>query len=289
MRSRGGCFPPQLPRHPAHLLALPDSSRFGRLRRAADVRHPPLLLRDVWLDGIHLFAARERAGSEKGLYVAGKGGHNDESHNHNDVGHFIVYADGVPALIDIGVETYTSKTFSPHRYEIWTMQSAYHALPTVRGIQQAPGSDFQAADVHYAAEEESAEFSLELASAYPAEAELTSWRRTIRLDRPAGGKAAVHVTDSFSLSGEPADVTLSLMTLQEPQLAEGRFTLAVAPGMAVRVAFDADRLAAESERIEVGDDKLRAVWGDRVHRVVLRAKEPVSQEQWRLVITQEHE
>ena len=47
-----------------------------------------------------------------GLYLAAKGGHNAESHNHNDVGNFIVYSDGRPLLIDVGVGTYTSKTFS---------------------------------------------------------------------------------------------------------------------------------------------------------------------------------
>ena len=54
-------------------------------------------------------AARSSQGSERGFYVAAKGGHNAESHNHNDVGSFIVYADGYPALIDVGVEAYTAK------------------------------------------------------------------------------------------------------------------------------------------------------------------------------------
>ncbi|MBQ8969943.1 MAG: heparinase II/III family protein, partial [Lachnospiraceae bacterium] len=45
---------------------------------------------------------------------------------HNDVGSFTLYKEGKPFLIDLGVETYTKKTFSEDRYEIWTMQSAYH-------------------------------------------------------------------------------------------------------------------------------------------------------------------
>lgn len=47
---------------------------------------------------------------------------NLERHNHNDIGQFIVYADGKPVIIDVGVETYTAKTFSERRYEIWTME-----------------------------------------------------------------------------------------------------------------------------------------------------------------------
>jgi hypothetical protein len=95
------------------------------------------LLRDVWLPGIEVFTARDTEGSEKGLYLAAKGGHNAESHNHNDIGHFVIYTNGQPVIIDAGVETYTRKTFSPQRYEIWTMQSAYHSLPLINGIQQA--------------------------------------------------------------------------------------------------------------------------------------------------------
>jgi len=70
------------------------------------------LTRDFWLPELQVMGARSFEGSKPGLYVAAKGGHNAESHNHNDVGNFIVYADGYPALIDVGVETYTAKTFS---------------------------------------------------------------------------------------------------------------------------------------------------------------------------------
>jgi len=46
-----------------------------------------------------------------GSYLAAKGGHNGESHNHNEVRNFRVLADGEPLLIDTGGGTYTSKTF----------------------------------------------------------------------------------------------------------------------------------------------------------------------------------
>lgn len=90
-------------------------------------------------------------GSE-GLYLAAKGGHNAESHNHNDVGNFIVYADGYPAISDVGVETYTAKTFSAQRYDIWTMQSAFHNLPIINGFMQKNGGNFKAAAVNYEAD-----------------------------------------------------------------------------------------------------------------------------------------
>jgi hypothetical protein len=52
---------------------------------------PPPLLRGVWLGSVdrQLMTARSRAGSTEGLYLAAWGGHNAQSHNHNDVGNFL--------------------------------------------------------------------------------------------------------------------------------------------------------------------------------------------------------
>ena len=114
----------------------------------------------------------------KAFTLAAQAGNNGKSHNHNDVGNFLVYADGMPAIIDVGVETYTAKTFSPQRYEIWTMQSAYHNCPTIDGVMQSPGSQFAATNVSHHADDHAAELHLDLAKAYPPEAHLASWNRT---------------------------------------------------------------------------------------------------------------
>jgi hypothetical protein len=146
---------------------LPALFNLVTLRRAP---RSQALLRDVWLPGIQVMAARCREDSADGLYLAAQGGNNGESHNHNDVGNFLVYADGQPAIIDVGVETYTAKTFSRHRYEIWTMQSAYHNCPTIDGVMQSAGRRFAASDVRYHADNNTAEFHLNIATACPPEA-----------------------------------------------------------------------------------------------------------------------
>ena len=97
----------------------------------------PRHLSTVWYPSVGIYAARQ------GSWVLGaKFGSNGDSHNHNDTGSVTVYKDGRPFLIDIGVESYTQKTFSPQRYEIWTMQSAWHNLPTFDGVQQLPGAEY---------------------------------------------------------------------------------------------------------------------------------------------------
>ena len=80
---------------------------------------------DCFFESTGLMIARDER-----FVLAAKAGNNADSHNHNDVGSFTVYKDGQPLIIDLGVETYRAKTFSDKRYEIWTMQSQFHNLPT---------------------------------------------------------------------------------------------------------------------------------------------------------------
>ena len=111
-----------------------------------------------------LFIARDER-----FVVAVKAGDNGDGHKHNDVGSVTVYKDGRPLLIDVGVETYTAKTFSPERYEIWTMQSAFHNLPSFAGVQQRAGEAFAASDVVVDLERAVASISMDIAGAYPPE------------------------------------------------------------------------------------------------------------------------
>ena len=161
--------------------ALPALFHGAEIRKA-EARDP--LVREAWLGGIQVAAARRRAGTTGGFYFAALGGHNAESHNHNDVGNFVVYLDGNPVLIDVGVESYTAKTFSSKRYEIWTMQSAFHNLPTINGVMQAAGRQYEARDVGFHADDAAAEFTADLAAAYPER----SGRREMAPQRAAGSR-----------------------------------------------------------------------------------------------------
>ena len=241
----------------------------------------PPYLRDAWLPELQAMTAREQEGSARGLFLAAKGGHNGEQHNHNDVGNFIVYANGQPVLIDVGVETYTAKTFSEKRYEIWTMQSAYHNLPTVGGIQQQAGGSFAAREVERLCDDEAASLSMDIAGAYPPEAGIRRWRRTVRLLR--GAQARVELIDAFELENETRDVELSLMIPRRFQIqAEGALLVPGVPD--IRIAFDGEALAAESERIPIEDERLRKDWGDEIYRVRFRPRAAVRRGEWRFTV-----
>jgi hypothetical protein len=224
-------------------------------------------------------AARCRNGSADGLYLAAQGGNNGESHNHNDVGNFLVYSDGRPAIIDVGVGTYTAKTFSPHRYDIWTMQSAYHNCPTINGVMQSAGRQFAASEVRYKADDNTAEFHLNLAEAYPAEAHVQPWNRTLRLNRSSN---EVELLDEYVLQQPAKTISLTFMTPCTVKVGTpGELSLAMPDGMSVRIQYDAHALAPSVEEIRLEDPHLRQSWGERLFRILLRAQEPPLRASWR--------
>ncbi len=251
------------------------------------VQAAPPQPRDVWLPDVQVMIARDQAGSAEGFYVAAKGGHNNESHNHNDIGEFIVYMDGLPILIDAGVEDYSRKTFSPQRYEIWAMQSAYHNLPTIDGVQQAPGQEFAARSVQYDVDDSGAEFSLDIAAAYPPEAGLKQWQRVVRLQRGQ----QVEIEDQYTFDRAPGTLTLSLLTacaaavtrpgeiaLTPADLIDGRKS-----GTA-HLTYDADLFTPSVEGVAITDHRMHGCWGDEVRRIVLTVNQPQSQGKWQLQI-----
>ncbi len=244
--------------------------------------------RDVWLPVIQVMTARDEARSARGLYVAAKGGHNDESHNHNDIGEWVVYLDGLPLLVDAGVETYSRKTFSPQRYEIWTMQSTYHNLPTIDGAQQQPGEQFAARDVAYSADAAEARLTLDIAGAYPPEAGLKRWTRSVRLAR---GQAVI-VEDDYELDHAPTSLTMSLLTpaqvalgqpgviaLTPADLPDGRVT---ASGV---VHYDAAKFTASVETIMITDNRMVTVWGSHLYRILLAVRAPQQRNSWKLEVS----
>ena len=206
-------------------------------------------LNEVWLPDLQIMTTREP-------FVAMKGGHNGESHNHNDVGSFIVYPNGTPLLIDPGVGEYTSKTFSGQRYDIWTMQSDYHNLPRINGYSQHDGKQYKACVVSH----KPGQLTLDISGAYPAEAQIQQWLRTVKVQK---GKC-VEITEDFALKAYQAPTQLMLITPIEPQLTKaGIMTLG-----SHTINYNAKQLTPEVEDLTpLLDPTLRQMWGTRLYRI----------------------
>ena len=173
----------------------------------------------VWFPGLKVFIARESEDTSKGMFLAIKGGHNHESHNHNDVGHFIIYKNGEPVIIDPGTVQYTRDTFGPKRYTHWAMQSHYHNLPAFDGAGEKNGDEYRSTDEVY--DEEKNTISLGLEKAFISNAGIVSYRRSAGIT-----DSVAFVRDDIVLDTE-REIDFRLMTHREPTLLEcGKLSLA---------------------------------------------------------------
>lgn len=218
----------------------------------------PVAHRDIYYPSIGLFIARSR-----NFCLAVKAGDNNDNHNHNDTGSLTLYKNGCPVLADIGVESYTGKTFSAQRYEIWTMQSGYHNLPTIEGLDQQEGAGFRATDVRQVTGEDRAEISMELISAYPLPESGYSYRRQVLLDKK---QECVVLEDETNCK----NVVLNFITYDQPEY-EGSSPHVIKLGNAALEFTGAELFAAET--LPITDPRLQAAWDHDLYRIRLTMTE----------------
>jgi hypothetical protein len=213
-----------------------------------------------------------------GFFVASKGGHNAQSHNHNDIGTVSVYYKAIPFLIDAGVGTYVTKTFSAQRYEIWTMQANYHNVPMLNGIPEKEGHEYASKPSEF--DPKTMTFSVDFAGTYPAEACVRSMLRKVSLKH---GKVTVRDSYELTESKKPADfnwLTWGDVDISVP----GKVTITV-QGETVTLSYDGKRLEPVMETIVQDDPPLRKVWGDKIYRVTLRERKASPKASYTFTVT----
>lgn len=250
-------------------LPATEEAGLGRLLRAltddawlAETREASPLPADVWLPSTQVWLARGHAGSAAGLTIVMKGGHNDENHNHNDVGSIIVASDGVPVIVDAGRPTYTAQTFGPDRYDIWTMQSDWHSVPRISGAAQPHGRAFAASDPVLVRTDDTTALDLEIGGAYPA-GSVRSWRRRAAHHR----SGHVTIDDRWEAAGPDTEVRLLLAG----SVTTGDGWARVSPldgATPVRITWPAGAPHTLVVR-ELDDPMLTDVWGDRLSRLAV--------------------
>jgi len=252
----------------AHYRYMRELLSFPELNAAGEGRFP--LEESAWLADLEMIAERQTGGCEKGLYLSAKAGMNNISHNHNDIGGFMLFSDGKPAIVDLGSGQYTSKTFSPQRYEIFWTTSPYHNLPMVNGQEQMTVCDAKVTkNVSYKKEGGKTTFTADIAPCYPEAAGLKTLQRTFVFDRAA---AAVALTDDIAFAGEDNTVEFVFMTPVAPTVEAGRLVVPVEGGRDVAVNFCECMTAAVQEVSTEEDPALEEGWGKFVYRTVITAK-----------------
>lgn len=227
-------------------------------------------IKDAWVSDIQVLTTR----TDKGLYMASHGGHNAESHNHNDVGDFIVYFNGQPMIVDAGRGNYTARTFSAKRYDLWFTQSQYHNLPIVNEIGQKVGREFEAKNVKSSITDKQASLSLDISAAYPQEANITSWNRFIKLDKV---KNQVELSDDFVLSQKPNSLQEIFMTICEVDFSEpGKIKLMGEKNATLTLNYDQKQWTVSIERPSTEGMEYKSFktkWNNHpVTRIILTSK-----------------
>lgn len=225
---------------------------------------------DLYYSSVGLFITRDSH-----YVLAVKAGDNADSHNHNDTGSIILYKNGKPFLIDIGVESYTQKTFSPRRYEIWTMQSDYHNLPTINGMMQQDGALFKATDVQTYFSDKESFITMELSTAYPKGCKLESYKRQVILEK---GKE-VRITDCFT-SSKQCQIVLNFMTYEKPELihvpdSSTHLSPILQVGDLGSIHLEGSYTHLEIETIPITDARLQTCWEHEIYRIRITLAEPI--------------
>lgn len=240
------------------LLFLKDYSIFEDCEPAEPV------IRDTWLPNLQFYTARSFDNSTDGLFIAAKGGHNAENHNHNDVGTFIIYDGKHPLFIDLGFATYTAQTFSNKRYELMNNRSAYHNVPLINGYEQHDGKDFCANNVEYRQDDSNVIFSLNLDRAYPKDAEIIKWKRTIKMKR---GKR-IEITEDYALYQYKGPTEINLIVYGVPEInKKGRVSI-TDDKIEHFISFNSKQLTPVFEKLNTDDI---GAWRDKtIYRIILK-------------------
>lgn len=197
--------------------------------------------------------SRHIASNGSSYCFAAKGGHNAESHNHNDCGHFILHADGEAYLADLGRGLYTKQYFGPERYSFWCNGSQGHSVPLIGGTLQKDGAACRATvtDVSLAAEED--RFALELGAAYPDAPGLLRLERRFRWSKQGEPGLALHDKAVFEADAGHGDealpgaaLTERFITQMEPRLDREAGRVTLTGKRSLTIVYDAESWTPEA-------------------------------------------
>ena len=223
-----------------------------------------------FINDVEIAVGRHEADSLRGLYFAAKGGSNGESHNHNDVGQVLVYHNAQPVLLDAGRMAYTKAYFGPERYEFWVTQSDYHNVPTVNGCSQKDGLAYKALEVTMIDEERLTGMEMFIHKAYPKEAGINSWKRSIGLYRESKEHAYITLSDAYELANSDGMTCLNYMTVRKPHVIdECQVRLeAYEDSPEILLSYTQGFKDIYIETLDLTTSpKIQSQWGDRMYRI----------------------
>jgi hypothetical protein len=220
----------------------------------------------------------DRRGGDLGF--AAKGGHNNEPHNHNDLGQFILHLNGENLLADLGAGLYVRDYFHGDRYSFLHAGSQGHNVPVVNGQFQAGGMHYAAKVLRYEPHPNGLDFELDLTGAYPEAAGLMSFRRKFgwQVENNTG---RLELIDIFRFEDAPGSLEEIFISLHQPEVQPNQVVWRGSNGTAT-LSFDQNEFAPTVETIPSQSHSGQDI---TVYRLRLRALRPASETSCRLVFS----
>jgi hypothetical protein len=234
-----------------------------------------------WYGEMGWMISRLDPSNRDALCLAAKGGHNDEMHNQNDIGSFMVVSGGKVVLTDPGRGRYSKAYFGPERYANLMASSRGHSVPLVNGFEQAEGRAHAATVLDHMHGPDGDRLELEMAGAYPAGARLRSLRRSLTLDRKSA-KGRVLLEDAYQFIDSEGLFQSVLVTPMAARLEAGAVHVGTQEA-GLRIAYDNAALDVALDRHEQVEKQYQPAVD--LIRVVFTPRQPVREGRLTLVIS----
>ncbi|MGE9294417.1 MAG: hypothetical protein ACQKBW_12445 [Puniceicoccales bacterium] len=177
---------------------------------AADLSMDDPALRS-WFPNSEQYICRPGPDAEKGMSIAIRISNNGEHHNHNDIGSYVVAYEGEPVLLDPGMERYSAKSFSKHRYDVSLNNSFGHPVPLVAGRMQKLGKDSYGEVISATAGDQTDTITIDMTQGYRSPG-LEQLVRTLRYERPGKNNPGSIVVTDCVLNSQPEAFSTALVS-----------------------------------------------------------------------------
>jgi len=217
---------------------------------------------DVYLPDLAVWVVRGQ--DEKGHLweLAAKGGYNEEHHNHNDIGSFILNLDGMPVITEIGAPLYVKAFFKREtRYEFLAARSLAHSLPLINKVEQSCGHEFTGKVLSVKIGADTVFFEIDMTAAYPASAGCRKVTRKITLAKRAG---ILTVEDEVEFA-EAGEVEFGIITDGTVEIESNKVATISKPDVELLITLDSE---ANWQRVETHNYANHQNEAAFIHRLV---------------------
>lgn len=199
--------------------------------------------------------------ARNGITAALKAGTNGERHNHNDLGHFSLYSDEKPIIIDFGQPEYTRQSFAADtRWNIIFNNADGHNAPLFNGVGQSYGGEYKSPLAVTSDPQGIFTGTADLSGAYPASIGVERFTRVLTVN-PSG----ITVADVFKLKN-PQEVTITLYSPEKFEQTDSGIRLG-------NILFSAENIDSfEAVNWQCEDKNIAARWGKVLTRITLKTK-----------------